>query len=186
MHIEQELIELCIQHNRKAEYDLYKKVYSYLMSICLRYNRDKDTASESLNMGYLKILTHLKNYKPEIPFKLWIRRIMINTLIDEYRKRKKEKERLTYVDNYFDTSDYSEANEALEKFDTEKLTNLINELPNATKEVFNLYVIDGYTHKEIAEMLHISEGTSKWHLSEARQKLKLKLENNKVETIISR
>ncbi len=183
MNIQPQIIQLCIKHDRKAEYDLYKQIYSYLMSICMRYSKDKDSANESLNMGYLKILNNIQTYKPEIPFKAWIRRIMVNTLIDEYRKNKRQKEHVTYVEQYYDSSDYSEVNEALSKISCAQIHKLINELPNATKEVFNLYVIDGYNHKEIGELLGISDGTSKWHLSEARQKLKQKIEQQTLSTI---
>src|SRR5436190_19012081 len=115
MNIQPQLIALCIKQDRKAEYELYKVCYSYLMSICMRYSRDKDSASEALNRGYLKILTNLSGYKPEIPFKAWIRRIMVNTLIDEYRKNKREREKVTYVEEYYDSSDFSEVNEALSR-----------------------------------------------------------------------
>ncbi|MCC6369696.1 MAG: RNA polymerase sigma factor [Bacteroidia bacterium] len=178
MNIQPHLIALCLKHDRKAEYELYKESYGYLMSICMRYMHDKDSASEVLNMGYLKILKNLAQYKPDIPFKAWIRRIMINTLIDEYRKRKREKEKLTYVEEYFDNSDYSEVNEALGKLDCGQILEEINKLPEATKKVFNLYVIDGYSHKEIGDLLAISEGTSKWHLNSARQKLKVFIEQS--------
>ncbi|MDX2174517.1 MAG: RNA polymerase sigma factor [Bacteroidota bacterium] len=183
MNIQPQIIQLCIKHDRKAEYEMYKQVYSYLMSICIRYSKDKDTASEMLNTAYLKILTNLQTYKPEIPFKAWIRRITVNTLIDEYRKNKRHREQVTYVEEYYDNSDFSEVNEALSKISCAQIHKLINQLPNATKEVFNLYVIDGYNHREIAELLGISEGTSKWHLSEARQKLKQKIEQQTLTTI---
>lgn len=172
MIIQPQLIALCIKQDRKAEYELYKLSYSYLMSICMRYARDRDTASEALNMGYLKILNNLRNYNPEIPFKAWIRRIMVNTLIDEYRKQKREREKVTYVEEYYETSDFSEVNEALSKINYKQILEHINKLPEATKKVFNLFVIDGYSHKEIGELLDVSEGTSKWHLNAARQKLK--------------
>lgn len=177
MNVQPHLIAQCLQHDRKAEYQLYKESYSYLMSICVRYARDKDTASEMLNMGYLKILNNLQSYKPEIPFKAWIRRIMVNTLIDEYRKNKREREKVTYVEEYYDTSNFSEANEALSKINCAQIMELIAKLPEATRKVFNLFVIDGYSHKEIGDMLDISEGTSKWHLNAARQKLKEYIEN---------
>jgi RNA polymerase sigma factor (sigma-70 family) len=178
MNIQPQLIALCIKHDRKAEYELYKLSYSYLMSICMRYSKDKDTASEVLNMGYMKILKNLSTYKPEIPFKAWIRRIMVNTLIDEYRKNKKEREKVTYVEEYFDNSDFSDVNEALSKISCTQIFEQVNLLPEATKKVFNLFAIDGYSHKEIGELLHISEGTSKWHLNAARQKLKEYIENS--------
>ncbi len=178
MNIQQQLIALCIKRDRKAEYDLYKLSYSYLMSICLRYSRDKDSASEMLNSGFLKILNNLSSYKPEIPFKAWIRRIMVNTLIDEYRKNKRAKEKVTYVEEYYDNSDFSEVNEALSRINYNQIVEHINRLPEATKKVFNLFAIDGYSHKEIGVLLQISEGTSKWHLNAARQKLKEYLENS--------
>lgn len=184
MNIQPQLIALCIKRDRKAEYELYKNTYSYLMSICLRYIKDKDMASEVLNTGFLKILTNLEKYNLAIPFKVWIRKIMVNTLIDEYRKTKREKERITYVEEYYDSSDYSETNEALSRINCEQIYELIGQLPEATKQVFNLYVIDGYAHKEIGEMLGISEGTSKWHLSNARQKLKEQLEKNIISTTL--
>jgi RNA polymerase sigma-70 factor (ECF subfamily) len=172
MDIQPQLIALCIKHDRKAEYELYRLSYSYLMSICMRYSRDKDSASEALNMGYLKILNSLQSYRPEIPFKACIRRIMINTLIDEYRKIKREREKVTYVEEYFDSTDFSDVNEALGRLDYKHLLEQINILPEATRKVFNLFAIDGFSHKEIGEFLGISEGTSKWHLNAARQKLK--------------
>ncbi len=178
MNIQPQLIALCIKQDRKAEYELYKLTYSYLMGICMRYSKDKDTASESLNMGFLKILKNLSTYKPEIPFKSWIRRVMVNTLIDDYRKNNRDREKVTYVEEYYDNSDFSDVNEALSRINYNQLLVQINMLPEATKKVFNLFAIDGYSHKEIGEMLMISEGTSKWHLNAARQKLKEYIENS--------
>jgi RNA polymerase sigma factor (sigma-70 family) len=178
MNIQPQLIAACIKQDRKAEYELYRLSYSYLMSICMRYSRDKDSASEALNAGYLKILKNLVNYRPDVPFKAWIRRIMVNTLIDEYRRRRREKEKVSYVENYFETADFSEVNEALSRISYLQILDQINLLPEATKKVFNLFAIDGYSHKEIGAMLMISEGTSKWHLNSARQKLKEYIENS--------
>jgi RNA polymerase sigma-70 factor (ECF subfamily) len=143
----------------------------------MRYSRDKDSAVEALNLGFLKILNNLATYKSEIPFKAWIRRIMVNTLIDEYRKNKREREKVTYVEEYFDNTDFSEVNEALSRISCKQIFEQVNRLPEATKKVFNLFVIDGFSHKEIGQMLNVSEGTSKWHLNAARQKLKEYIEN---------
>jgi len=144
----------------------------------MRYSRDKDSAVEALNLGFLKILNNLASYKPEIPFKAWIRRIMVNTLIDEYRKNKREREKVTYVEEYYDNTDFSEVNEALSRISCKQIFEQVNRLPEATKKVFNLFVIDGFSHKEIGQMLNVSEGTSKWHLNAARQKLKEYIENS--------
>jgi RNA polymerase sigma factor (sigma-70 family) len=176
MNVQPPLIAACIKHERRAEYELYRVIYSYLMSICMRYAKDRDTASELLNAGYMKILSNLSSYKPEVPFKAWIRRIMVNTLIDEYRRNKREREKVTYVEEYYDSTDYSEVNEALSRINCKQILDHIARLPEATKKVFNLFVIDGYSHKEIAGLLEISEGTSKWHMNSARQKLKEMIE----------
>jgi len=171
-NIQPELITACIKRERKAEYEMYKLTYSYLMSICIRYTRNEDTAKETLNMGFLKILNSLAKYNREIPFNIWIRKIMVNTLIDEYRKGKKHSSKIEYVEEYNESGNFSEVNGAITKIDAAQIHQSIATLPPASQQVFNLYVVDGYNHKEIAEMLGISEGTSKWHLNFARTKLK--------------
>lgn len=176
MNIQPQLIKDCINRNRRSEYELYKLTYSYLMSISIRYTRNQDLAKEMLNVGFLKILNNLDKYRDEIPFKAWIRKIMINTLIDEYRKQKKQSEVIDYVDEYYDNSDYAELNTALEKINANQIHELIAKLPPMAQQVFNLFVIDGYSHKEIGDILNIEEGTSKWHLNSARAKLKEMLE----------
>lgn len=172
MDIQQTLIEACIKGERKAEYDLYKATYSYLMSICVRYTRDPDRAKEVLNIGFLKILTNLSKYNSEVPFKPWIRKVMINTLINEYKKEKVHMGNIEYIEGYHESDQYSEINHAVTKIDVEQIYVFIAKLPPASQQVFNLYYIDGYKHKEIGDMLNISEGTSKWHLNSAREKLK--------------
>jgi RNA polymerase sigma factor (sigma-70 family) len=172
MDIQQKLITACINGERKAEYDLYKATYSYLMSICIRYTRNPDKAKEVLNMGFLKILTNLSRYNPEIPFKPWIRKVMVNTLINEYKKEKIHYTAMQYVEEYHETDKYAELNDAMAKINAEQIYSFIAKLPPASRQVFNLYFIEGYKHREIAELLNITEGTSKWHLNSAREKLK--------------
>ncbi len=139
-------------------------------------------AEEMLNMGYLKILNNLEKYNSDMPFKAWIRRIMVNTLIDEYRRNKNLKESISYVEEYYDQEEYSETNSALQKLNYNEIISMIDKLPRASAQVFNLYVIDGFSHKEIAEMLEISQGTSKWHLNFARQKLQEMINENVLAT----
>ena len=172
MDVQQELIEACIKGERRAEYALYKALYNYLMSICLRYTRNEDKAKEILNEGYFKILTNIKKYDSDIPFKPWIRRIMINALINEYKKERIHQNNVMYVEDYKEDGKLADINAALPKIDAERLYQFIAQLPPASQQVFNLYFVDGYKHREIAEMLNISEGTSKWHLNWAREKLK--------------
>ena len=142
------------------------------MSVCLRYKVDKDAAKSSVNAGFLKILNNLDRYNPEIPFGAWIRRIMINHVIDEFRKNRKVQELIEYTDfsekQMPNLIDYNEADKA---FDASDLESMIKSLPPVTQKVFNLFAIDGYSHQEIGKMLRISDGTSKWHVSSARKKL---------------
>ena len=172
MEIEPGLITACIKKERRAEYELYKMTYSYLMGVCFRYTNSRENAEEMLNIGFLKILNNLEKYRPEIPFKSWIRKVMINILIDEFRKEKKHKENIEYVEEYYETRDYADQNAAISKMNVEQIHALIMKLPPMSQKVFNLYVMDGYGHKEIADMLNMSEGTSKWHLNFSRGKLK--------------
>lgn len=181
MNVEKELLEACIREERKAQFELYKICYSPLMSVCMRYEKNKEDAEFMLNKVFYKILTHLNRYDNKAPFEAWIRRIAINTQIDEYRKKSRKKE--DYFDEPMDMAPLNvmDYNEADRKFDAEELEMMIRKLPGMSQKVFNLYVIDGYGHKEIGEKLGITEGTSKWHLSSARKKLKamlLKVLNN--------
>ncbi|HQQ94019.1 MAG TPA: RNA polymerase sigma factor [Bacteroidia bacterium] len=180
MSIQPELIASCINGERKAEYQLYKLTFSYLMSICIRYTRNEDKAKEVLNQGFYKVLVNLKHYKTDSPFKPWIRKIMINTLINEFNKEQAHHRNIQYVEDYFETENYSELNACLSRADTEEIYSFIARLAPASRQVFNLYYIDGYKHKEIAEMMNISEGTSKWHLNAAREKLKELLKKNEL------
>jgi len=172
MNVELDLITACINRERKAEYELYKLTYSYLMSICFRYTHSRDKAEEMLNVGFLKALKNLDKYRPGIPFKTWIRKVMVNVLIDEYRKEKKHKERIEYVEEYAENVDSPDENNIMQKMNVDQIHALITKLPPMSQKVFNLYVIDGFNHKEIGDMLSMSEGTSKWHLNFSRTRLK--------------
>ncbi len=183
MEIQQKLISDCISRDRRAEYELYKLTFSYLMSICIRYTKNEDRAKEVLNIGFLRIVTNLDKYKPEVPFKAWIRRVMINTLINEFKKEKIHYDNVHYGEDYYETDKYAAINDAITKINADQIYSFIAQLPPASQQVFNLYFVDGYKHKEIAEMLEISEGTSKWHLNSAREKLKDLLKKNDIHEI---
>ncbi len=172
MDIDQQLIRDCINRKSAAEYELYKTTYSYLMSICIRYTRNEDKAKEVLNIGFHRVLKYLDKYKAEVPFKSWIRRVMINTLINEFKKEKIHYDQVEYVDKYIDTNRHADFNEAITRFEVKEIYRLIARLPLVNQQIFNLFFIDGYKHREIAEMLNISENTSKWHLTIAKEKLK--------------
>lgn len=152
------------------------------MSICIRYTKNEDRAKEVLNIGFHKILKNLSKLRQdEVPFKAWIRRVMINTLINEFKKEKTHYKNVQYVENYFESSEYSDINEAVTRLDIEQIYALIAKLPLLNQQIFNLFYIDGYKHREIAELLNINENTSKWYLTVAKDKLKDMI--NKMELI---
>ena len=173
MVLDKSLLKDCQNNERRAQFELYHKCYGILMAICLRYYKNSNDAEEALNMGFLKIVTKLDKYNSDVPFEAWIRRIMINTIIDEFRKNKKGKETIEYTDfNGVYESKTVNYNEADLKFEAEELEIMIKTLPPVSQKVFNMHVIDGYSHKEIAELMEISIGTSKWHVSNARKILR--------------
>ncbi len=181
MVIEKQLLAACIKRDRKAQFHLYKKCYGVLMSVCMRYKRNREDSAELVNRGFLKILDNIEKYNEVSPFEAWIRKIMINTVIDEFRKERKEIEAMEYSDfqNNIHYNKHVDFNSADRNFEAEELENMLRELPPVSQQVFNLFAIDGYGHKEIGEMLKISEGTSKWHVNFARNKLKAMIEKKK-------
>lgn len=167
------ILDACKKGDRKAQFSLYQECYPVLMSVCMRYRKDKSEAVAILNTGFLKIITNLNQYKQETPFEAWIRKIMINTLIDDFRANMKKNELIEYreqLDNA-GADHFIDYNQADLLFDAAQLESIIQQLPNMSRQVFNLFAIDGFAHKEIAAMLSISEGTSKWHLNFARSRL---------------
>lgn len=168
-----ELIEACIKGDRIAQQDLYKFYYSYALSVCMRYSASKDDALDILNDGFLKVFTHMSGVDSSVNFRLWIRRIMINTAIDAYRKERKRGFQLDLDSVQIET----EEENIVAKLSAADLLNLVQKLPPAYRAVFNLYSIDGYTHHEISGMLKIHEGTSKSNLFKAREHLKKMLNN---------
>lgn len=183
MVIEKQLLAACINRERKAQFQLYKKCYGVLMSVCMRYKKNREDAAELVNQGFLKILQHIEKYNETAPFEAWIRKIMVNTVIDEFRKEKKDLESMEYSDFQNNThyNQHINYNNADLNFDAEELEKMLKQLPPVSSRVFNLFAIDGYGHKEIGVMLKISEGTSKWHVNFARNKLKEMIEEKKKE-----
>ncbi len=171
-----ELLRGCLQESRDAQRKLYKLFFGYAMSICLRYSKDAEEAKEVLNDGFLKVFTRLKQYDPQKPFKGWLRRIMINTALDNYRHnlRHYHLADLETVEPAADTFD------VLQQLNYEYLISLIRLLSPGYRAVFNLYVIDGYTHEEISAILGISVGASKSNLSKARANLRAALNKSRI------
>ena len=176
---ETELLLRCKKDDRRAHHELYSMCYPFLYSICRRYYVNQEDRMSALNMSFVKIIRNVNSFlkkEKEIPFELWIRRITINHIIDEFRKNK------TYKENH-DLRDLQEAeymhpnyDPALEKAKLEEILFAIDRLPEMNRTVFNLFVLDGYKHEEIAGMLKISANTSKVHLHRAKKKLQEFLE----------
>lgn len=174
MQIDKEILSGISKGDEKTIFQLYRLCYDDLYMVCRRYVSNEDEIGGLLNSAFLKIVKNIKTYNLSIPFEAWIRRIMINTSIDYYRKNKKYRDVISYpseeqtIENNNLAVDYNVADQ---QFDVDQLLSMIDMLPAATKTVFNLYAIDGYSHREIGDMLNMSEGTSKWHLSTARKRL---------------
>jgi RNA polymerase sigma-70 factor (ECF subfamily) len=165
------VIKGCIKNDRKAQEQLYKRFYQAMMALCVRYTKDSEDAIEVMNDGFLKVFRNIGNYQPEkASVYTWIRTIIIHTAIDFLRKQQAYPETSGFNDG---VDEPSIDNEALQKFSGEEMLRMIRQLPAATGLVFNLYAVDGFTHREIGTLLSISEGTSRWHLSEARKQLKI-------------
>ena len=163
-----DIISGCRKGDRKAQEKLYKNYYRAMMSICLRYTRNDEDAVEALNNGFLKVFKNIQRYDPsQARLYTWIRTIVMNSCLDFI----KQKQKLEKVNELNENVEVHLPPDVIEKIKTTELLGQIRNLAPATAAVFNLYVIEGYNHKEIAQLLNISEGTSKWHLSEARKNL---------------
>lgn len=164
----------CLRNQRQSQELLYKQFYGYAMSICLRYTRTREEALDVLNDSFLKVFTKLDQYNPELPFKAWLRRILINTALDQYRQSVQH----YYHDDISQVADQvsTATADAQSQLAYEELLAMISQLSPAYRTVFNLYVIDGYSHDEIAEQLGISVGTSKSNLARARENLRMMLQ----------
>ncbi|RTQ45637.1 sigma-70 family RNA polymerase sigma factor [Hymenobacter gummosus] len=169
---ELELISACRQGSVRAQKQLYERFAGLMLTVCLRYLRQRADAEEAMLTGFVKVFRALEQYRHEGSFEGWIRRIMVNEALGQLRR--KEPLHLAIDDMVTDVpSTQATAESDLAAAD---LMQLLSELPAGYRTVFNLYAIEGYTHPEIAELLGISEGTSKSQLSKARAMLQRRLE----------
>ena len=171
--IDYRLIERCLKEDQRAQSELYKLLYKQLIGTCWRYATDKEQAIEYMNLGFVRILLNLKQYKAEVPFELWARRVTINTIINEFKKNKvwKDRNRVGFPDFAAQATEEEGLSGAQQDM-LEAIRSKALELPPMTLKVFNLFAIDGYSHSEISEMLSISEGTSAWHFSDAKRRIR--------------
>ena len=174
-----ELMEGCKLGNRQMQELLYRQTSAKMLAVCMRYAKDQMEAEDVLQLGYIKIFNKIKEFKNEGSFEGWIRKIMVNTAIESYRKNLRMLNVVPIEEAYEQPSGPDGYRDVFGSLGMQDLIKLIQNLADGYRMVFNMYVIEGYSHKEIAETLGISEGTSKSQLSRARiilQQQILKLE----------
>lgn len=162
---ESDLLEGCINGDRKMQRELYNRFAAKMYGVCLRYAGSTSEAEDILQEGFIKVFRKLSSYRGEGSFEGWIRRIFVNTAIEFYRKKTylqpiTEQEESTIEGNYLSV---------LDNLAEKDIIQLVQQLSPGYRTVFNMYVVEGYTHRQISELLHISEGTSKSQLSRAKQ-----------------
>lgn len=173
-----ELIEKCKKEDRKAQEILYRRYSQVLFGSCLKYSRNKPEAEDNLHDSFMTIFNKIGQFKGKGSFEGWMKRITVNTILQKYRKQ----EHLNVVSE--NQEEEVEVDDAYTDVGLETLLQYIQELPNKYRLTFNMYVLDGYSHKEISARLGTSTGTSKSNLARARLILKEKIENKQNKAII--
>lgn len=165
-----ELVKQCAKNDRRAQEEIYQLFSGKLFSICLKYSKNKQEAQDNFQDGFITIFDKIGQFKFKGSFEGWLKRVMVNTILLKYR----QKNVLSLVTDEIPDEVIVDIDD--EEVSLDFLLNLIQELPDRYRMVFNLYVLDGYSHKEISKMLQIAEGTSKSNLARARNILKQKIE----------
>ena len=172
----EEIIKGCKSNSRKHQEYLYLIYFDKMYAMCLRHTGDKEKAMSIVNDGFLKIFKNIDKFSYKGSFEGWIRKIIFNTIRDFYRRKSNRVSFIEIHENHFSNMFWQNA-------DYEEILYYIKRLPDKSREVFMLYAIEGYSHKEIADTLDINISTSKWHLGNARKKLKEILNNVKKNNI---
>ncbi len=166
-YTEQELVEGCVANKRLHQELFYRKYFPTMFRMCQRYANNREEALEIVNAGFLRVFQKLHTFSFKGSLEGWVRRLVFHCLADYYRKHDRKMRFLAIEDR-----DSPTGATPLQNLYFEDIVTLVDKLPNATREVFWLYAVEGYTHAEIGDKLGISSGTSKWHLSNARKKLR--------------
>ena len=171
--VDSSIISNCIDRDERAIYTLYQHTYSMMKGVALRYVFDRSNCDDVINVGFLKIVNGLDKYDNTKEFMPWAKTVMIRVALDYVRKTMRSNQRVTdYSDDLSQLNGISASyNTADLRFDADELLDMLHQLPDRTRVVFSLFAIDGYSHKEISQRLEMSEGTSKWHVSKARESL---------------
>lgn len=178
-YTELEIIEGCCANDRIFQECLYDQYSGEFLKVCGRYARDFQDAEQLLQDGFLKIFHHIRYFGHNGSFEGWMRRIMINTCLDYLRSKQfKDNKQLLYVPEFPNSIKHQCEASVLQKIALDDLSEIIQSLPPISKAVFNLFVMDGFSHKEIAKELKITEGTSQWHVNNARKCLQQKIQQH--------
>ncbi|MDQ3845995.1 MAG: RNA polymerase sigma factor [Bacteroidota bacterium] len=161
---EDDLIKACRQNDRKMQYELYQRFAPKMYGICLRYAGSAEEAEDILQEGFIKVFKKIESYRGEGSFEGWIRRIFVNTAIEQFRRRNYLQQITEREENTIEGKYLSVLDNLAEK----DIIGLVQQLSPGYRTVFNMYVVEGFTHKQISEALGISEGTSKSQLSRAK------------------
>lgn len=175
MQITPEILEACEQNDRRAQKQLYEFCFSMHMGVCYSYYGNEEDARAALNAAFLKICQNLNTLSGNTNvFYSWSRKVLVNSIIDDFRKNKRLREHIDFrdTDRELEFANHSNVNGGEENLQEDDIRLLINRLPETTRVVFTMFAVDGFSHKEIAETLGFTEGTSKWHLSVARKQLR--------------
>ena len=167
----EQLIQGCIRNERGAQEKLYRLFYPRMMAVVRRYIDHDEQAEEVMNNGFLRAFQKVKQYNFQGSFEGWLRKIVFHAVADYVKQNNNYASKMVFVEK-----DQCVEKDHADKLYYDQLMKLVHALPEATRTVFNMYVMDGFTHREIGNLLGISEGTSKWHLSEGRKILKEKIE----------
>jgi RNA polymerase sigma factor (sigma-70 family) len=169
---ESDLIKGCIAGDRRLQEELYRRFSPKMYAVCLRYANNADDAQDLLQEGFIKVYRNLHRFRAEGSFEGWIRRVFVNTSIEHFRKKSTRLSMVTdKEENTIEDADIT----AIHKLAEKDIINIIQELSPGYRTVFNLYVVEGYSHKEIGELMGISEGTSKSQLARAKGVLQKKI-----------
>jgi len=172
---ERELIAGCVKGDISAQRQLYERYADRMMGVCMRYVGDRDTASDLLHDGFIRLFEKIGSYKGDGSFEGWMRKLFVNTILEHMRKKRKIYDNKQIEDTALTTEDYT----IIEKMAADELMKKIMSLPDGFRSVFNLHAIEGYSHRDIAMLLNISESTSRSQYTRARNCLQEMIKGEK-------
>jgi RNA polymerase sigma-70 factor (ECF subfamily) len=180
-YTESELVAGCQREEPHFQRALYERYHRLMLGVCFRYTDNREDAQDILQEGFIRVFKHIQSFRSEGSFEGWIRRIMVHTSIEHYRRNSRY-----FMVDVKEAGDVHLDAEALSSLSRDEILALIQELPTGYRTVFNLYAIEGYTHQEIGQMLNISDGTSKSQLSRAKRLLQEKLIRQNIQGAMNR